>query len=674
MATGVNVKMGVSGVQQFKQGMKESQAAVKTLDQALKLNEQQLKSTGDAELYLQNKTQILQDQIAKQTEVVKQSQAALDAMRKQGVAETSTAFQQMQQNVYKASTDLMRMQSDLENVGQAGEDAATGANDLDNSLKDIGRGVSWDNVTNGIEKITGSLESAAKAALRMGRAIVSSTLEGGQWADELQTTADKWEMDPEQVYRMRQTANLIDTDAETIFQARKKLTAAMGKEGNAETMGAFAALGIDPNARHGDIEGVFWEAGEALMGMGDTVDRNEYATKLFGRSFEELIPLFKAGRKEYEETMASWTWVGDKQFESLKDADDASQKLSSEWEALKRQFEGTMAEVMTPVMETLTGLLQEFNKYLQSDEGQKMLQSLGETISTLFEDLEKIDPETVINGIKDALDGVKSTLNWIKTNKQGIKTAIEAIAIAWAGMKLGGLALNVGKIVSGFKQLGWLGGGSAAAPAAPTAAPAAGGSAGSGFLGGLINTLTLAAGADAMWRATEGQIKELNKEFGEKTAGMTPMEAADFALQHDLGITQDELKRYGEEKRNPLDIIGGAGTSDIYNKMVSGQAYDNTWMPEVSPFAENLQNYYAEPMDRMTEVAGEMDQTISDGNQANADMTAAAEGLTVLPGEIGEAIRQVIGNITIVIDDRCVGAIGERVSGGLGQKVVAMVK
>ena len=31
---GVNVKMGVSGIQQFKQGMKESQAAVKTLDEA----------------------------------------------------------------------------------------------------------------------------------------------------------------------------------------------------------------------------------------------------------------------------------------------------------------------------------------------------------------------------------------------------------------------------------------------------------------------------------------------------------------------------------------------------------------------------------------------------------------------------------------------------------------
>ena len=61
MASGVNVKMGISGVAQFKQGMKESQAAVKNLDQQLKLNEQQLKLNGDAETYLQNNVKELMD-------------------------------------------------------------------------------------------------------------------------------------------------------------------------------------------------------------------------------------------------------------------------------------------------------------------------------------------------------------------------------------------------------------------------------------------------------------------------------------------------------------------------------------------------------------------------------------------------------------------------------------
>lgn len=674
MATGVNVKMGVSGVQQFKQGMKESQQAVKTLDQALKLNEQQLKSTGDAELYLQNKTQILQDQIEKQTQVVKQSEAALNDMRKNGVSETSTAFQQMQANVYKASSDLMRMRTELENVGESGADAAEDTRDLTANLKDIGRGVSWDNVTNGIEKITGSLEAAAKAAFRMGRAIVSATLEGGQWADELQTTADQWEIDPEQLYRMRQTANLIDTDAETIFQARKKLTAAMGKEGNKETMGAFAALGIDPNTRHGEIESVFWEAGEALMGMEDKVDRNEYAMRLFGRSFEDLIPLFKTGREAYEETMDSWTWIGDEQFENLKKVDDASQTLSTEWDALKLQFEATMADVMTPVMETLTGLLKEFNTYLQSDAGQEMMKSLGDTISELFEDLTKIDPETVINGIKDALDGVKSALNWIKTNKQGIKTAIEAIALAWGAMKLGGLALNIGKIVSGFKQLGWIGGGGAATAATPAATSAAGSSTGGGFLGGLINTMTLAAGADAVWKATDGKIKELNREFNKKTAGMTPMEAADFALFHDLGITREQLNHWGDSHENE-DPMSWTGRGHSFGEP---EPEPESWLPAISPFAENLQDYYAEPIDRMTKVAGETTDAVTQSTAATALMTDAIKGFETMPEllrtAVESAVRSGMSGVTIVINESAVDAMVPRIGRNMRNQAVNMLR
>lgn len=672
------MKMGISGVQAFKQGLKESQAAVKTLEQQLKLNEQQLKSTGDAEVYLHNKTEMLKQQIEKQTDVVRQSQAALDAMRKQGVAETSTAFQQMQQQVYKASTDLMRMQTDLENVGQAGEDAATGANDLDNSLKDIGRGVSWDNVTNGIEKITGTLESAAKAAGRMGRAIVSATLEGGQWADELQTTADKWEMDPEQVYRMRQTANLIDTDAETIFQARKKLTAAMGKEGNAETMGAFAALGIDPNARHGDIEGVFWEAGEALMGMGDTVERNEYATKLFGRSFEELIPLFKAGREEYEETMASWTWVGDKQFESLKDADDASQKLSSEWEALKRQFEGTMAEVLTPVMETLTGLLQEFNKYLESDEGQAMLQSLGETISTLFEDLEKIDPETVINGIKDAINGVKEGLDWIKNNKDTIKKAIEGIALAWAGMKLGGLALNVGKIVSGFKQLGWLGGGGGPTVPTATATPAGGATVGGSMLTGIAGLGAIAAGFT--WAADRrnnhaDQVRGTDEYLAAQSSG-AEAELVNYlhAMQAQSKLTWTEsdaevaaVVAAVEESRNRLlGTEGGQAALDAYSDWRQENSYGNDYW-EVPEY-----------LDKMTTVAGETNEAVTQSTAASTQMTEALKGFESVPADLQKAVERAVisgmGSVTIVINEGAVDTIGRRTLGGGGRNVVALTR
>ena len=328
MASGVNVKMGVSGVAQFKQGMKESQAAVKNLDQQLKLNEQQLKLNGDAETYLQNKGKLLEEQIRKQQDVVRQAEAALKSMRDNGVSATSVEFQKMQQASYASQTELLRMRTELQSVGQSAEEAETGVGSMNQELANIGAGISWQNVTSGIEKITGGLENAAKTAYRLGKAIVSATLEGGQWADELATEAEKYEMSPEQLYRMQQTANLIDTEADTIIGARKKLITAMGKDSDKETMGAFAALGIS-NLTGSDenIEDIFWNAGEALMGMTDKVERNEYAMKLYGKSWEELIPIFNTGREEYEKTMKSWTWVGDEAFDSLTGLNDEQAKV-----------------------------------------------------------------------------------------------------------------------------------------------------------------------------------------------------------------------------------------------------------------------------------------------------------------------------------------------------------
>lgn len=657
MASGVNVKMGISGVAQFKQGMKESQAAVKNLDQQLKLNEQQLKLNGDAETYLQNKGKLLEEQIRKQQDVVRQAEAALKSMRDNGVSATSVEFQKMQQASYASQTELLRMRTELQSVGQSAEEAETGVGSMNQELANIGAGIGWQNVTSGIDKITGALETAAKAAYRMGRAIVGATLNGGQWADELATEAEMYEMTPEQLWRMQQTANLIDTEADTIISARKKLVTAMGKDNNKETMGAFAALGIsDLSGTDANIEDIFWSAGEALMKWDDKVERNEYAMKLYGKSWEELIPIFKAGRQTYEETMSKWTWVGDEQFENLTKLDDASQELNSEWESIKRQFEGTMAGVMQPVMETLTGLLREFNTYLQSDEGQQMLASLGETITSLFEDLDKIKPEDVINGIKDALNGVKEALDWIKKNRDTIVSAIKGIAFAFLGMKVAGLGASIMQMFSGFNGITGENG-TPTGTGTDTVVPVGTGSGtGNGSGGGwskLLNSLTLVATANAFYEATEGKIKRELDEFIAEHEGKSKEEIAEEMWKHDLGMTDNQYKNWVEAQNVPE----GTGTGRFFGEIPD--EYDDTF-------------------EHMNEVASEMTGEIGETRQANADMTAAAQQLSAMPTELYPIVRDAIisgmSQVTIVVDDRGIDAISDRVRGGWGNAIMNMTK
>ena len=566
---GVNVKMGVSGIQQFKQGMKESQAAVKTLGAELKLNEQQLKATGDAQQYLETKTKLLQEQIKAQTNVVNQSQKALEAMAKSGVKESSTAFQQMKQQSLAAQTQLVELQNQLDGVGEAGEEAANDLSGIGHQLDSIRRNTSWSNIAEGVGKITEGLQAAAVAAFNFGKRMAQATLGAGQWADDLQTTADKWELSQKQVYAMEHTAALIDTDADTIISARQKLIKAMGSESDKAAMGAFAALGFsDMTGSDENIENIFWGAGEALMQMTDKTERNEYATKLFGKSWQELIPIFKAGRQEYENAMAEAeeSWIGDDQFTKLTQLNDTQMKLEREWEAFQHQFEAALAPALTEVMTLMQQLMHEFNTYLQSESGQEMLQSLGDSVRGLFEELKTVKPEEAMEKLKDGLDAVKKGLQWLIDNKESVVTAIKGIAGGFALLKLTELAANIGRIVQGLGGLKGKGG-----TPTPTgdggAAPAHTG--GGGWLTGLSNWVT----------ATTAKAGEAVTGFMAQTGGMFP------------GLFDRVLNETnaGRAARDGGDILEGA-RQDVTEKVEEIQKNASTFLDDWSELFKTAGN------------------------------------------------------------------------------------
>ena len=707
---GVSVKMGVTGVAQFKQGMKESQAAVKALDQALKLNEAQLKLNGNEELVLQNRTKILTDQIEAQKNVVRQAESALQAMVNNGVSRSSTAFQQMQANVYKASTDLLNMQAELDGVGEAGEEAQSGVSHMNQALQRIGTNVSFESVSEGIEKITDGLEKAAKSAWNLGKKIVQYTLSGASWADELQTEADAWEIPAEQLYRMQETARIIDTDAETILQAQDKL-----KKGREEAdkgfMGSLAYLNIDPNGKS-DID-LFWEAGEAIAALGKESDKVHYAQELFGKSWRDLIPLFKAGREEYKRVYDTWDWVGNEQLEKLTTLDDKYQELQSEWESVQRQFQAQMAEVMTPVMETLTGLLKEFNTYLQSDDGQNMLSSLGEAISGLFEDITRINPAEVIGKITDAVNALKEGFNWIKDNRGFVVDAIKAIGIAFGGLKLAGLAASIGRIVIGLKGLGIGGGGNSGTPT--TTGADAGQGTGTGVAAGNPGFWGAAAQTVVSWLQKistfdpTGSLALLPQVIADRTTfgqtlvhGGTIGEAAGNSWETIKASAEEGLKNFTDyfTKDLPDAFWGMFGVDDSGDL---GQKVDEI-RNNVEKQAESLQRdmfgpgeqheyqlteeslakaaiklavssgEMVPPMDRMTEVAGEMTATITPMTKSSEDMTAAATAMLDLPALIQTAVINGMSSVSITIDASGIDAMQPRIAGGIFDHVIQMTK
>ena len=439
----IDVKMGVSGVAQFKQSMNQAQQSVKTLDAELKLNEKQLKASGDKETYMQQKSKLLQQQIAAQNKVVKEGQNALAAMTKSGVDPASKAYQQLQQRVLEAQSALLDMEGDLASVGQTAPESAQKTDLLTNSLNGINKKVSFDAVLNGIGKITSGMEAAARKVAALATDVWDTMAMAASWADNENTLATMYGIDVETLQRMQGASRTIDTTVEAIIKARQKLKQNMSSDSQ-EIADMFILLGVDTGRVAGkdneyrfyrDWEDVFWDAGEALKNYGDEIERDVLAQKMFGRSWMELMPLFEAGRETYQKTLDDQSIVTEENVDKLQALDDALQKLDQDYQATKNTILAELAPAFATVADTVSGLIREFNAYLQTDEGQEKLAAMGQAVTDLFTGLADVDFETAIDTASGILDTITGSLEWILDNKDGLVAAIQGIGGAFLALK-----------------------------------------------------------------------------------------------------------------------------------------------------------------------------------------------------------------------------------------------
>ena len=702
MATGVNVKMGVSGIQQFKQNMNTAKNSVKTLDQALALNEKQFKATGNAEDYMKQKTELLQVKLKEQKSIVNQAQKALEQMKKNGVDKASASFQTMQQQLLKAQGELIDTETELKNVGTDAKDAKTGVDGMNKELQKIGKGVSFEIVTSGIDSITSGLEKAAKAAVNLGTKLVASVLGSGSTADDILTAAKYFDMTPEEYQRALKTSALIDTDVDTIVRSRQKLATVIGKgTGN----DVFEALGISTEGRNNDVEGIFWDVGDALMNMTDDVERETYAQQLLGKSWRELIPLFSAGRQKYDQVNGSWNVATEEQLNSLGAMDDEYQRLQGEWETFQLQMTSALSGPMTQILEVLSGLMEQFNTYLQSEDGQRMLEAIGEAVSGLITDLSTIDPEQVMQGLKDVLDKLIGALKWLADpgNQQTVIGGLKAIVGGWALLKLGGGALKLLELVNGLK---WLGGN----PNIPLPGLENGGNGGiSGGIGsGLLGSLkgfvsgggglsmlapamvTLAAVAPALIANQQDYNREQERsDRMEESAATLQGEMGQFLhnanqaygfqengswgnMDDVYGILMGMKDRSGIEKAKLANMLYGQTSygSDAWtelNRLWNGEEFDSV---RINELMSTVMNGY-DRMARVQESNSRATQEASRNSLTSSDLTE----FRGLPAAVAAAVESGMAKVKIYIDGQSAGQVLTPYIGGtMGKKILAMTK
>ena len=498
----IRTTLAVDGEQAFKRAINEANTSMKNLGTQLTLASAQFKKDGDAMKLMETRSKALNGQIGQQEEIVKALEKAVEDSTK-AYGENSEKTETWEAELNRAKAKLVNLQNELtlneqglNRSGVAFDEGAQHAADYQATLQTIGKNVSFKTVTDGISGITGKVESAIKKVISLGSALRDAFAEAGEWADELNTQSIMYNMDPEELQRWRYAAEFIDTDVESIIKSRDKLTQKMTKgwsqgSGN-EKIDIWEMLGIDVKDENGyrNQMDVMFELGETLMNMakidGNDVRANEYAMEAFGKGYKELLPLFTAGRKEWEKLKAEAPVVSNEQVAVMNEMNDSFDELQSNLDVTKYSFLAEMAPTVTEITNTLTEMLKAFNEWKETDEGKQAMEDLSKAIQELFSGLKDVKFKDAIDKVKTAIEGVKDALLWLSEKKEDIYSALKYIAGGFALLKVSDTVLKFLQLKNGIQGL--LGGGSGAGAASGGAAAAgAGGSgtagvaAGSGF-------------------------------------------------------------------------------------------------------------------------------------------------------------------------------------------------
>ncbi len=602
----VNVKMGVSGISQFKQGMSEAQASVKTFDAALKANEKQLKATGNAENYMQAQTTLLNGKLEAQRNIVKNAEQALKQMEANGVRTTSKGYQEMQRRLIEAQSAMMDTQMELDGLGSKAAEASGQTDKLATSLGGIGKKLSLDQVIGGINNITNAMERAGRKAVDLGKQIWENITDAARWGDDTATQAAILGMDVEDYQAYKKVFDTVGDLTVAEWQKAKLKVQKAINDPTSEQIDILSALGISTK-QWGTVAGqsgsslvpvgweeTFWKIGQTLRekvadGLMTQDQADVYANALFGRGFAELNPIFELGMEGFKQALEDQNVVTEESVDKLASLNDRLVKLQGDFETLKQETIASLAPALEGAAKALDGMLTSVLEYLKTPEGKKALEDLGTAVSGLFDDLGKIDPQSVVEGFTGVLEDVVGAVQWLVDNKDGVVEALKWILGGWGALEVTGGVLEIVKVVQGIKGL-------TNTSAAAAAGEAAGASWGGGFakavvaaapwLIGLYTLLNPAAGGDEIGNNTLKDEKgNLTNEAIEYGYGQT--ENGELYLDRREILKEAAQNAWDLYRTNQLDeaaltelqskVMDSAALTDLYNMMMGARDGNKDW-------------------------------------------------------------------------------------------------
>ena len=298
MAYTLGPTLAISGEKEYSAAMKrvkesmtyvkaEANAAISVFDK----NERSVESL-TAQINASNKAYDVQKS------AVREAQAALERMKANGVDESSTAYQRMQANLNNATAAMNKTENEVNELERelkgGGEQAKTfGAKMKEFAQSSIGQMVSF-----------AAAVALAKQAMQ---ALWNIIDESTNAADALLTLSQQTGLAVETLQEMQYAARFVDVEMEMLTKGLARTVMAINEASTAgkdyiEISDDLVVSTVDQNGALLSSEDIFYNVIDAIGQLASATEREVAAQEIFGRSYQDIMPLINAGSgaiKEY---------------------------------------------------------------------------------------------------------------------------------------------------------------------------------------------------------------------------------------------------------------------------------------------------------------------------------------------------------------------------------------
>lgn len=525
----IKTQLEASGVSAYRQQMTQASSAVKAMGAELKVCEASFEQTGNQMKYLGEKSIILKQQLEEQRKAVAAAEKALETVKKQygensrqvmewrqklaqaraSVIQTETAIRNTDAALDALSKDdVSGVAQDLGDVGEEAKKADTATDDLAESVGGIAGKLDRESIIKGLDAIANAMQSVLTHAWNLGKALWQVSVDAATWGDETRDAANAAVLTTTRYQQAGYAAQFFGTSIEGLTAAQPKLVQAIkGAENGVLQIGDTLVNTMEwaSDGKGGFIRqerswlDVMLDSLDALGDVESEFEREGIAMQLFGKSYRDYMGIMSSGTDAFRRKMGDAPVVGEDSVNNLADAADEVKDMNAALETLKLDVLAALAPDIELIAKAVGDLARQFDAFLKTEQGQKLLTDLSTAIQGIVDNLTKnVDFNSVVQTATSVIEGINEALGWLAENQFDVVGAIEAIAGAIVLLRTASVGLTLANSIFSLKGLlGGKGGTPTGSPTGtPTVTPTGGADMPFGTLGtGIMSAAVVAMGA-----------------------------------------------------------------------------------------------------------------------------------------------------------------------------------